>query len=155
MFLVRFWGFCHTIEVPAQQVEDDQPNDEALSIVPQLNFRLIAGFNQQLATAAAHWIELRGTRRWNAPAYDRDEILNRLRDPDLDFIYFFCHARGGELDDPSIDPPFLEFQTSGTLIAQVIAPQNLADTVMWGHRPLVFQMHAEHSDTVPMRFLRF
>jgi hypothetical protein len=135
---LRFWGFRHAIEVPAQQTEDDQPNEEASCIVPLADFRLIAGFNQQLATAATHWAQLSGGRAWSPPEYDRDEILDRLRDPEIDFIYFFCHARGGELDDPSIDPPYLEFQPSGTTIAQSIEPQNLADTVTWDHRPLVF-----------------
>jgi hypothetical protein len=138
---LRFWGYRHMIETPPQQVEDETSNEEASCIGAQSGFRLTAGLNAQLPTLPIHWPKLSGIGTWNSPLYDRDDILDRLRKQDLDFIYFFCHARGGEFDDKTIDPPFLEFQPVGAAKAQQIFPQNFAtddNDPMWAHRPLVF-----------------
>lgn len=136
---LRFWGFRHMIETPPQQVEDDEAgaHEEATCIVPKGGLRFTAGLNEELATCSDHWTRLRGLGTWSDPLYARDAILDRLRNEDVDFIYFFCHARGGEFDDSTIDPPYLEFQPKGSG-AQQILPQNFAANSTWAHRPLVF-----------------
>lgn len=135
---LHFWGFRHIIEVPPQQVEDDSDtgHEEKVSIVPKGSLQLAAGLNETLPTCTQHWESLCKIRNWGNPEYDRDRILDLLRNRELDFIYFFCHAEGGEAN-PKIDPPYLEFQTLGG-IARAIRPQDLSDNMAWDHGPLIF-----------------
>jgi hypothetical protein len=141
---LRFWGFRHVIEAPPQQVRDEKQDarEEAACIVPNGPLQFAAGLNGQLPTCSSHWAQLRGLGAGSGPLsdplYDRDAILDRLRAQDVDFIYFFCHARGGQFDDAQIDPPYLEFQREGAAEAEKILPQNFAGKTKWEHRPLVF-----------------
>jgi hypothetical protein len=135
---LHFWGFRHIIEVPPQQVEDeDSAHEEVTCIVPKGGIQFTAGLNASLATASTHWTNLAQIGSWEDPVYARDLILDRLRREDLDFIYFFCHARGGQMDPGKTDPPYLEFQPPGG-VAQWIRPQDFADAVTWSHGPLIF-----------------
>jgi hypothetical protein len=58
-----------------------------------------------------------------------------LRDPQLDIIYFFCHAFGGQANS-EVDPPYLQFQAAQGQPGK-ITPQNFSNVGPWPHGPLV------------------
>lgn len=136
---LHFWGFRHIIEIPPQQVVDEaEPHEEITCIKPKNAIQVAAGLNENLPTCSDHWTTLSNGRNWGLPKYSRTEIIQQLRDQEPDLIYFFCHARGGETEEPRTDPPFLEFQPQGIAVPQKIRPQDLAYTTRWSHGPLVF-----------------
>jgi hypothetical protein len=63
-------------------------------------------------------------------------LMSLLASRDIDLLYFFCHARGGQAD-PSTESPQLEFQENRTAPPGRIGWENL-DRFEWGHGPLVF-----------------
>jgi hypothetical protein len=138
---LHFWGFKHIIEIPPQQVRDSQnggheQRDRILSVGKS---QLVAGVNAQLRLwSRAHSGELEeltksGKALWKAKATLRADILQALAAADLDLIYLYCHARGGD-DDPGIDYPYLEFKD---VPQERIEPEDLGP-VQWPHYPLVF-----------------
>lgn len=102
--------------------------------------RLAMGINATLNLAGNHEKEL-GKLCSGPPvratplrtAYSRDAVLRTLRDPNLDLIYFFCHARGGP--GSAIDPPVLEFQMASGKSGSFDAAR--VGAVTWSHHPLV------------------
>jgi hypothetical protein len=136
---LHFWGFRHALEVPPQQQEDEggETRSERRTITPAGPLQLAAGLNATLALCATHWTELTQALVWNAPAYERDRILDLLRTNEPDVIYFYCHARGGQVDPNRTNPPYLEFQAAGGAPEQ-IRPQDFAGDPAWSHGPLVF-----------------
>jgi hypothetical protein len=66
-------------------------------------------------------------------AYSRDEVLQSLKDRELDIIYFFCHARGGPGSE--VDPPQLEFKRKDGSVGGFDASR--VRPVTWSHHPLV------------------
>jgi hypothetical protein len=136
---LHFWGFRHIIEIPPQQVvEDGNSREEVTCIKPKAAIQVAVGLNGALPTCPDHWTSLSKGRSWGEPMYSRADILKELQNQELDVIYFFCHARGGEMEEPRTDPPFLEFQISDAAQAQYIRPQDLAYKTRWSHGPLIF-----------------
>jgi hypothetical protein len=137
---LRFWGFRHILEVPPRQVEEenDHPKNEPAAIHSTGTFELVAGLNAKLALCAEHWKELSQLATWNSPEYGRDEILDLLRNKQPDIIYFFCHARGGQLDAAKTYPPYLQFQKATASEPGKVRPQDFGDKPVWSHAPLVF-----------------
>jgi hypothetical protein len=136
---LHFWGFRHIIEIPPQQVvEEGESREEVTCITPRAAIQVAVGLNETLPTCPDHWTSLSEGRSWGKPMYSRADILKQLQNQELDVIYFFCHARGGEMEEPRTDPPRLEFQPSGAAQAQFIRPQDLAYKTRWSHGPLVF-----------------
>jgi hypothetical protein len=139
---LRFWGFRHVIEVPPQQVGEQKAREETKSLPRRIEITagneisLAAGINTALPLAGAHVTKLaeltRHGARWRHTLNHRDKVIEALEDPDLDVIYFYCHARGGAAD------PFLELQEDDTKPAGKIAPPDLNFPPKWGHMPLVF-----------------
>lgn len=133
----HFWGFRHVLEVPPRQKDGKAEGvKEPTSIKPTGQVRLVTGMNARLGRYADHWKELGLIQAWQAPLYDRDALLTALKDELLDFIYFYCHARGGQAD-PGVDPPYLEFQAPGSSSPGIVNPEHLEERA-WKHRPLVF-----------------
>jgi hypothetical protein len=136
---LRFWGFRHIIEVPPQQVEDEgsMGHEETTRIPAGGAVNLVAGLNETLGNCATHWKELCSLSAWSQPEYDRAFLIDRLRQEDIDLIYFYCHAHGGGEDTTSTESPYLEFQKEGQQPGKV-RPEDLADDAQWTHGPLVF-----------------
>jgi hypothetical protein len=120
---------------PKQQDSDGAATKERECINAKPQVRLVAGMNAALGRYQEHWQDLCKIQAWPGPIYDRDDLLTALKDELLDFVYFYCHARGGQAD-PSVDPPYLEFEPPGGSPG-VIKPEHLEDKA-WSHRPLVF-----------------
>jgi len=132
---LHFWGFSHVIEVPPQQVEDGAtPSEERRCIVPSGSPRLVAGLSHELDDSSNHWKTVSTSGTWEMPIYARDDILSRLKNTELDLVYFFCHARGGEAEVPRIEPPYLDFDTNDP--DSHIEPKDFADDIKWQHGPL-------------------
>jgi hypothetical protein len=135
---LRFWGFRHLLEVPPQQVEgEEQAHEEHPRIKPQGPLQLAAGLNSTLDLWNDHWKELGRVMAWIDPKFDSDEILDLLRTKQPDLIYFYCHARGGQVDPDRTYPPYLEFQAPGGSAGK-IRPQDFGGDAPWSHGPLVF-----------------
>ncbi len=132
-----FWGFRHILEVPPRQQDGDgAATKEPACINAKPEVRLVAGMNATLGRYAEHWQEICNIQAWPGPICDRDELLTALKDEHLDFVYFYCHARGGQAD-PGVDPPYLEFEVPGSGSPGIIKPEHLEEKA-WAHRPLVF-----------------
>jgi hypothetical protein len=136
---LRFWGFRHVIEVPPQQVEDEDStgHEETTHIPAGGAVNLVAGLNETLVNCQTHWEDLCSLSAWGEPEYDRSFLLDRLRQQDLDLIYFFCHAHSGGEDPTCTGSPYLEFQRKGEQPGKV-RPEDLVDYPPWTHGPLVF-----------------
>jgi len=135
---LRFWGFRHVLEMPPQQVEDEKDaHEERSKIKPQGALRLAAGLNATLALWNDHWKELSGVTTWIKPEFESDKILELLQANEPDLIYFYCHARGGQVDPDRTYPPYLEFQAAGGSAGQ-IRPQDFGGYPPWSQGPLVF-----------------
>ena len=133
----HFWGFRHVLEVPPRQMDGESTDvKEPTCIKPTGQVRLVTGMNASLGRYADHWRELCLIQPWQEPFYDRDALLTALKDELLDFVYFYCHARGGQAD-PGVDPPYLEFEVPGSGLPGIVNPEHLEERV-WRHRPLVF-----------------
>lgn len=142
---LHFWGFKHIIEVPPHQEPDSQEGaqgqiDRILSVDKA---QLVAGINAHLKLWSEHWTKLEGLTQtpriscvWKSKATRRAALLSALKNSDIDFIYFYCHARGGD-DDPGIDNFYLEIQDEQQQKPEMIRPSDLG-VDWWSHRPLVF-----------------
>ena len=141
---LHFWGFKHIIEIPPQQVKagkDAFPQRD--KVVAGATVQMVAGLNAALPSASQHATELdalarsSGTAAWKSKLYHRDQIRGALNDPDLDFIYFYCHARGGRNEPVKL--PVLEFrdQPPGST-ALTMKSADLGTGTMWSHHPLLF-----------------
>ena len=147
---LHFWGFTQVLEAPPQQMEgeSDEPQAEATVINPNGPLQLAAGLNARLALHGKHWNELtllannwnqpNKIADWSPPLYDNNKILDLLRTIEPDFIYFYCHARGGQVDEEKTNPPFLEFQEPDPSNPGPVRPQDFSGDPAWAHRPLVF-----------------
>jgi hypothetical protein len=136
-----FWGIRHHIEIPPRQVVPGRaPAPPALTIDVEAGARVMLGFNSQLASTPAHRAALETAiataRRGGIPAMavtDRDDVVDALAEADLDIVYLYCHAVGG---DPGPVPPRLEFQDATDPKPVPITPAELP-LVSWTHHPLV------------------
>jgi hypothetical protein len=137
---LHFWGFKHIIEIPPQQVDDTRKAVHAQSdrVCAAATAELVAGVNSSLGLAKSHLAELATLvqnaappAKWIASESNRDLILDKLKHTGLDFIYLYCHARGGE-SDPGIHPPCLNFD------GKPVTSADLACEQPWSHAPLVF-----------------
>ena len=116
---LHFWGFRHVIEIPPRQVEPTDGNaagDNApVWIESDGRPHLVCGYHSKLLLADAHRDRLLALAAdaaadWHDPfESDRDKVLTALKAANLDVVYFYCHARGGEADR-TVFPPHLEFQ---------------------------------------------
>src|SRR6185295_5329513 len=93
--------------------------------------------NATLALWNDHWKELSGVTTWIKPEFESDKILELLQANEPDLIYFYCHARGGQVDPDRTYPPYLEFQAAGGSAGQ-IRPQDFGGYPPWSQGPLVF-----------------
>ena len=138
---LRFWGFRHIVEVPPQQNAAGKTPPRRVTISGGKSAQLAAGINGVLPLAATHFTKLAELLKhaaiWKYQSKDRNEILHDLSDPDLDVIYFYCHARGG-MADPQYDPPCMEFQESSASPPGKLTPYDLDSNTPWPHQPLVF-----------------
>ena len=140
-----FWGVKHIIEVPPQQVTDIRhAQSQRDCILAGEKVQLAAGLNAKLGLVNEHRRDLDDlcAKRqpytvWKSQACRRDVILRNLKDVDLDIVYLYCHARGGEAD-PTVKPPHLEFQDVQEQSPGIIKPAALAHNQPWEHHPLVF-----------------
>lgn len=139
---VHFWGFHHVIEVPPQQVE---PGGDGRTMPDQIKVsgkvQMTVGANCKLALQQEHMDELKtlaGTCKvaWTEPSYDRDQIIERLKQKDLSIVYFYCHALGGE--GSTVKIPELHFQGPEDKKPGIITPDGLAYGFKWQCSPLVF-----------------
>jgi len=139
---LRFWGFRHSVEIPPRQTSPGAANpSEADRITAGRPAVLLAALNTELSLATAHEADLTalsnrigGTATWRAFEKQGQLVTQRLRDADLDIVYLYCHARGGEAD-PSIDDPCLEFVGANAKPQRIVAG-DLSGPV-WNNRPLV------------------
>jgi hypothetical protein len=140
---LRFWGFRHAIEIPPQQTASgDDAHPEADKVDAGRPVVLVAGLNSSLGLAETHAsalealvTEFGGSADWKVLERRGQEIVRLLNDPNLDLVYFYCHARGGEAD-PAIDEPCLEFVGLNDEPRRITSG-DLADGSSWAHRPLV------------------
>jgi hypothetical protein len=139
----RFWGFRHRIEVPPRQVPPDGRTISSVNaITGNQQGGAVLAFSAELPMSEQHRQELRAAvsaRRARA-LYEpdrRDAIVTALGRDDLDIVYVFCTANGGE-QGPL--PPELLFQDPGddSTKPQLVAlsPAALED-VIWTRHPLV------------------
>ena len=137
-----FWGVRHQIEIPPRQVA---PGDEARPAVSAIQAaraaRVLLAFNAAIMSTHEHRLALEtvvaGAPRGGQPAVvvsDRDDVVDALREEDLDVVYVYCHAQGG--DPPAPWPPQLEFQEPTDVSAIPLTAAELPK-VTWAHHPLV------------------
>jgi hypothetical protein len=142
---LHFWGFKHVIEIPPQQATNgkDIPAQRK-EILAGPTTQMVAGLNAGLQSSIRHATDLDGLAQapvaasWKCKLYHRDRIRDALNDPELDFIYFYCHARGGR-SEPTTKPPVLEFRDElpGSAVLPM-RPADLSTGTVWVHQPLVF-----------------
>jgi hypothetical protein len=142
---LHFWGFKHIVEVPPQQVSEQQEEtvqqqDCIRSVRP---VKLAAGLNTDLQLFDEHLAELNKlTSRtllvatWAAQKYLRDDVLDMMQETTLDLIYLYCHARGSK--EENIFPPYLEFWDKQHSHSDYIYSSDLDYPDHWLHHPLVF-----------------
>jgi hypothetical protein len=137
-----FWGVRHQIEIPPRQVA---PGRGARPAVPAIKAagaaRVLLAFNSSIESTQDHRPALveavAAARRGGPPAHvvsDRDDVVDALGDTNLDVVYVFCHAQGG--DPPAPWPPQLEFQELTDASAVPLTAAELPE-VTWSHHPLV------------------
>jgi hypothetical protein len=140
---LHFWGFRNSVEIPPQQTRSEgDAAMEADTVRAATPMALVAGLNESLPLAATHVTalealstELAGATKWKVIEQRGQEMVRLLEDPDLDLVYLYCHARGGEVD-PSIEPPCLEFVGLNKK-SRYVTSADLADGPVWEHHPLV------------------
>ncbi|MCP5111875.1 MAG: hypothetical protein GY953_13680, partial [bacterium] len=100
--------------------------------------RMAFGAHSGLAFVDRHLEKLRrdmGERVSIAePAYRRQAVIDRLKTSDLDIIYLYCHAEGGQ--DSGIRVPVLKFQGLKDDREGLIKAKALSGDA-WAHHPLV------------------
>lgn len=139
----HFWGFRHRIEIPPMQVEPGAKLPQRQTRIRAADpAALVIGFNASLKRAPLHLSEIEAslpTRSVKAiirgQSSSRDGLLDLLKSRDIDLLYFFCHARGGQAD-PKIASPQLELQETGKEPGRIGWQQ--LDKFDWDHAPLVF-----------------
>jgi hypothetical protein len=144
---LHFWGFRHKIELPVRQPGDTAASTERQAEPPVDTVdggrptSVVIGFNAGLRRATAHVgslerllsnPEVDATLRWKESA--RQSILRNLETPDLDVLYFYCHAE--PRDDRGAFAPNLVFHVQGR--AERITHSQLAEGPEWTRKPLVF-----------------
>lgn len=137
---LRFWGFKHVVEVPAQQSPrmGDAPPPSADRVTAGQPVRVVAALNSALPLAQTHLTRLQeGIRKVSAtldpgPVHDRDDLLDRLKTLEPDVVYLYCHARRKE----GASPAYLEFQRQDGTPGRITVAQ--IDGKAWSHAPLVF-----------------
>ena len=141
---LHFWGFKHILEVPPQQVQAmaTGPRPVQDRILSEGTTQMVAAVNGTLDKVEEHLKDLdeaaaRSTAVWHDKKYQRDQVLSMLKNTKLDFIYFYCHARGGEAD-PTVNPPYLEVRVKDDPQPGIIEPSELSYDHKWDHHPLVF-----------------
>jgi hypothetical protein len=67
---------------------------------------MIAGVNSHLGLWPKHKEELKKFT-WKSQALSVAALNKALKDAELDFIYFYCHAGGGRSDPAGYDPHLL------------------------------------------------
>jgi len=141
---LHFWGFKHIVEVPPQQVQSTAGGPRPLQdrVLTDGTVQMAAAVNAKLDLAEKHLSEMEALAgkfpaKWCAKEYRRDPVLLKLKNTKLDFIYFYCHARGG-MADPAIRPPYLEVQAKEDPQPGIIKPDQLSYNRRWEHHPLVF-----------------
>jgi len=138
----RFWGFRHVIEVPPQQVPPGGAGTSMPVGIPVAGkARIIAGVNCTLSLYDEHVKQIEAlsgkfTALWIGPEFDRDRIIELLKDRDLSVIYFYCHAAGGV--GSNLTDPELQFQGPEDKVVGVITPDELSYRLKWSRNPLVF-----------------
>ena len=139
---LHFWGFRHLIEVPPQQV---QPGAKGITMPTEIpvegKAHFIAGANSTLSLYDEHLKQMKALAdrfpaAWTGPEFDRDKIIELLKDLDLSIIYFYCHAAGGT--GSKLTDPELQFQGPHETEAGIITPDALAYRLKWARHPLVF-----------------
>jgi hypothetical protein len=136
---LHFWGFRHVVEIPPQQVnKGDVGTSLQEKVLAGPSAEMLRAMNRSLISTEAHVRELDGViekatapSHWKTTLYERTAIKNAMDDTQLDVLYFFCHARGGEAD-PKVKPPQLFFGEA----PNSLAPEHLGSKA-WTHRPLV------------------
>jgi hypothetical protein len=139
----HFWGFRYRIELPPMQVPaDGKPPAQRKEITATDPASLVIGFNASLGLAASHLDELATTlpgrlvkTRISGQSSNRDALMSLFASSDIDLLYLFCHARGGQAD-PTIRSPQLEFQEKDKPPGYIAWEQ--LDKFDWNHAPLVF-----------------
>jgi hypothetical protein len=141
---LHFWGFKHILEVPPQQMLGTAGGPRPLQdcVLTEGTVQMAAAINGKLDLAKEHIDELEALpgkfpAKWCSKEYRRDPVLLKLKNPNLDFIYFYCHARGG-IADPGIRPPYLAVQAKEDPKPGLIKPDQLSYHRRWDHHPLVF-----------------
>ncbi len=139
---LNFLGFRHVIELPPLQADRrgrtaDRSGAVAAGATPLMG----AGLNARLPRADDHRTELAAlaqepevAARWSFVETERDRLLDSLTDPDLDVIYLYCHAEGGQIDGTR---PRLVFQDLQDPEPRVVYPGALDHAEKWAHSPLV------------------
>lgn len=134
---LHFWGFRHNIEIPPQPVDEDGvtvPQHDC--ILSGNSVQMIAGANAKLRLWSQHEVELKKFT-WKSTA-SRVATLNKaLKDEELDFIYFYCHAGGGVTDPAGYDP-YLLFQDVQQAQPEKLRSGDFPRAPEWSHHPLVF-----------------
>jgi hypothetical protein len=138
---LQFWGFRHLIEIPAQQATPSgaPPPDQQDWISAEKPVNAVAGFHLGLRLVDEHRKKLEDL--FTAPLAslrsqsDRDTVLALLDDETIDLAYFYCHARGGEVEGKRLDE-ILELQEAPSAQPGQIAPGDFGP-VEWKHKPLV------------------
>ena len=133
---LHFWGFKHIIEIPPQQVDEDgEPLPQADFILADSALQMISGANVSLKLWPKHLVNL-NKFKWKAQAVSGATLDKALKDADLDFIYLYCHAGGGQTDPNGKDPHLL-FQDEQAK-PQKIRAGDFPLSPEWAHHPLVF-----------------
>lgn len=133
---LHFWGFKYIIEIPPQQVDDGgEATPQRDVILSTGNVQMISGANTTLRLWPRH---LQGLNKftWKAQALSVATLRKALKDADLDLIYLYCHAGGGETDPAGYNPHllFLNEQSKPEKVRSGDFPR----TPEWAHHPLVF-----------------
>lgn len=141
---LRFWGYKHQIEVPAQQAKEGAPPRPMKSAPPRARLtRVVAGVNRTLLLAADHVSRL-GTvfaqprAVLTAPIAERRDLIRELlRKEQPDIVYLYCHAYADRtLKSGSRLGPSLGFGAEADESQLITASQ--FSGVVWQSAPLVF-----------------
>jgi hypothetical protein len=102
---------------------------------------MLRAYNDTLVLAPQHLLQLDTLQNgqsikaaWVASDDDRDDFLQRLKTVDADFVYLYCHARGG-LADPTVVTPTIELSHGAP---GPIEAGDMARGIKLRHHPLVF-----------------
>jgi len=140
----HFWGFRYRLELPPMQVQPGVPPPKPRTRIAAPDpASVVIGYNAVLPLAPEHIQDLTtlaSSRTLKATisgsSANRSALMKLLERKDIDVLYFFCHARGGQAD-PSTESPQLEFQETPPSTPTHIGWENL-DKFDWAHGPLVF-----------------